>query len=59
MALCCCSSAEWWNALLRGLARFQRLARDYERLPATVAGLHLVAFVCLMLHQFIHFSLSP
>ncbi len=41
------------------VARFHRLARDYERLPATVAGLHLVAFACLMLHQFIHYSLSP
>lgn len=41
------------------VARFRRLARDYERLPATVAGLHLVAFACLMLHQFIHYNLSP
>jgi transposase len=41
------------------VARFRRLARDYERLPATVAGLHLVAFTCLMLHQFIHYCLSP
>jgi transposase len=32
-------------------ARFRRLARDYERLPATLRGLHVVAFVCLMLHQ--------
>jgi transposase len=30
-------------------ARFRRLARDYERLPKTVAGLHFVAFVTLML----------
>jgi transposase len=30
-------------------ARFRRLARDYERLPGTVAGLHLVVFACLML----------
>jgi transposase len=30
-------------------ARFRRLARDYERLPATLAGLHFVAFACLML----------
>ncbi len=30
-------------------ARFRRLARDYERLPTTLAGLHLVVFVCLML----------
>ena len=32
-------------------ARFRRLARDYERLPATFAGLHFVAFACLMLHR--------
>jgi transposase len=30
-------------------ARFRRLARDYERLPQTLAGLHYFAFVCLML----------
>jgi transposase len=30
--------------------RFRRLARDYERLPQTLAGLHFVAFACLM-HQ--------
>lgn len=29
--------------------RFRRLVRDYERLPTTLAGLHFVAFVCLML----------
>ena len=32
-------------------ARFRRLARDFERLPATLAGLHYLAFVCLMLRQ--------
>jgi transposase len=32
-------------------ARFRRLAKDYERLPETVAGLHFVAFVSLMLHR--------
>jgi transposase len=31
------------------MARFRRLAKDYERLPATVAGLHFAAFACLML----------
>jgi transposase len=31
--------------------RFRRLARDYERLSATLVGLHYVAFVCLMLHR--------
>ena len=30
-------------------ARFRRLARDYERLPGTLAGLHFVAYACLML----------
>ena len=29
--------------------KFRRLVKDYERLPVTVAGLHFVAFVCLML----------
>lgn len=29
--------------------RFRRLVRDYERLPETLAGLHFVAFACLML----------
>ena len=35
------------------VARFRRLARDYERLPETVAGLHFLAFACLLLHRFI------
>jgi transposase len=29
--------------------RVRRLAKDYERLPETVAGCHLLAFACLML----------
>lgn len=29
--------------------RFRRLARDYERLASTLAGLHFVAFACVML----------
>ena len=33
------------------VTRFRRLAKDYERLPETVAGLHFVAFACLMLHK--------
>jgi transposase len=36
------------------MARFRRLARDYERLPQTLAGLHFLAFAILMLHRFIH-----
>jgi len=31
--------------------RFRRLVRDYERLPETLAGLHFVAFACLMLQR--------
>jgi transposase len=33
-------------------ARFRRLARDYERLPDTLAGLHFLAFARLMLKHF-------
>lgn len=33
-------------------ARFRRLARDYERLPETLAGLHYLAFVIIMLQKF-------
>ena len=40
-------------------ARFRRLARDYERLAATLAALHFVAFACLLLHRFILLTLSP
>ena len=29
-------------------ARFRRLARDYERLPETLKGLHFIAFAMLM-----------
>jgi transposase len=32
-------------------ARFRRLARDYERLPEAVAGLHFLAFAILMLKR--------
>ena len=33
--------------------RFRRLAKDYERLPEVVAGLHFLAFACLMLHRLV------
>jgi transposase len=36
---------------LAWLARCRRLAKDYERLPSTVAGLHFIAFACLMLRN--------
>jgi transposase len=34
-------------------ARFRRLARDYERLPATLRGLHFLAFALLLLARFV------
>lgn len=33
--------------------RFRRLAKDYERLPETLAGLHFLAFAILMLKNFV------
>lgn len=40
------------------LSRFRRLAKDYERLAETLAGLHLVALSVLMLHRLIQLSLG-
>lgn len=40
-------------------ARFRRLASDYDRLAATLPGLHFLAFACLMLHRFTQLTLSP
>lgn len=40
------------------MARFRRLARDYERLPETVAGLHFLAFALIMLNRFISFMVQ-
>jgi transposase len=39
-------------------ARFRRLARDYERLPETLAGLHYLAFVILMLKRVVEAALQ-
>ena len=35
------------------VARFRRLARDYERLPETLAGLHFLAFATVLLRRFV------
>jgi transposase len=35
------------------MARFRRLARDYERLSETLVGLHFVAFSMLMAHRYL------
>lgn len=39
--------------------RFRRLVRDYERLPETLRGLHIVAFATLMLQQAATLLFSP
>jgi transposase len=40
------------------MARFRRLARDYERLPETLAGLHWLAFAILMVTRFVTFMVE-
>jgi transposase len=40
------------------MARFRRLARDYERLPETLAGLHFLAFAILLLQRFVTFMVQ-
>lgn len=37
--------------------RCRRLVKDYERLATTLAGLHVVAFACLMLRHAAHLAL--
>jgi transposase len=39
-------------------ARFRRLARDYERLPNTLKGIHFIAFACLMTSKLINLATS-
>jgi hypothetical protein len=54
-AWCCCPSVGWSSsAASPGPAAFAALARDDERLPTMLAGLHFAAFACPMLRQFIH-----
>ncbi len=40
------------------MARFRRLARDYERLAETLVGLHFVAFAMLLAQRFIAFMVQ-
>jgi transposase len=40
------------------MSRFRRLARDYERLSETLAGLHFVAFAMLLVHRFVSFMVQ-
>jgi len=41
------------------LARFRRLARDYERVPETLAGLHFIAFAVLLRQRVLNLFASP
>jgi hypothetical protein len=41
----------WSRSALHVFSLFRRLAKDYERLPETVAGLRFVAFACLRLNR--------
>lgn len=38
--------------------RFRRLARDYERLPETLAGFHFLAFAILLLKRFVSLAIN-
>jgi transposase len=40
------------------LARFRRLAKDYERLASTLKGTHLAAFAIIMLARLVNWSES-
>ena len=41
-----------------GAARFRRLARDYERLPQTLKGIHFIAFAILMTTRLVKLATS-
>ena len=43
-----------FEAMVHDLRALLCLARDYERLPETLAGLHFLAFAIVMLKQFVH-----
>ena len=55
-----CFTAQRWvvERSFAWTARFRRLARDYERLPETLAGLHFLAFAILMLKHVVILSLK-
>jgi transposase len=41
------------------MTRFRRLVKDYERYASTLAGFHLIAFVCLMLKRVALLAAGP
>jgi transposase len=40
------------------MTRFRRLVRDYERLAATLAGFHFIAFAMMLAHRFVTFMVQ-
>jgi hypothetical protein len=44
--------------MIRWMARFRRLARDYEWLPETLADVHFLAFAMLMLKRLVAFMIQ-
>ena len=48
VALCFCPGAESLERVFGGMSRFQRLARDQERLAEVLRGFHMIAFSMLM-----------
>lgn len=52
-ASCSCPAAPVVERDFAWASCFRRLARDYERLPQVLAGLHVLAFACLMLRRLI------
>ena len=52
-----CAACRWVaEGILAWVARFRRLARDKERLPATLAGLQLVAFDIRMIALYVELA---
>ena len=51
--LCAAAAPMGGQAQFRWIARFRRLARDYERLPDNLKGLHFLAFAILIADRFV------
>lgn len=52
------SNGSWLPDSFGWLARFRRLARDYERLAETLVGWHYVAFALLLLKRVVRLTVE-
>ena len=52
-ALCCCRVGWVVERNFAWASRCRRLVKDHERLPETLAGLHVLVFASLMLAQWL------